>query len=997
MSRLWTCGFELQSTDPGVEFETSSGNVSIDTSVVRSGSASLRCDANGTPAYVDHYVTSSDTAHLKVRAYIRLREYPNATTPIILAVDSVFVGTASIRVTSSGRLQLFDQLTQVGGESDVLSLDTWYMVDLWTKSNDVGDQGAVARLNGTTFATDTVLSGGSRWMMLRFGVAPSSANTSPTLDINFDDIAVNDAAGTFQTGYPGEGSVVHLMPDSVSDSDEWVGIGTATNYANVNELPPNDATDYNQATTTGIHTDLFGLQLPSSKGIGGSDTVNLVQVGVRAGATSATAGSRAIKLLLKNGSTLQSSEFFINVNGWITNRVSAPYVYNLTAYKTPSGANWDAASLFSTQIGYENTISSTNARRVSTLWALVEYVPNSAEDYASTATHATEVSGTTEGSSSTERSSDGATEASGTAASSKDVAKSASEGTTTSGQTSNTSTRSTSASVEIDADGSAFGYQGLPPAVAENASTVTSEASGTTSRVASASLSTEADTASEFTRNSLGSASQDADASGDSYGTKTAQPAVLDSSRMTGLVGSDKDEDLIFPLQLHVEIQMPDLEWIDITGDVRATESVKISRGRANEASHPDASTLNFKLNNRHGKYSPRNPNSEFYRKIGRNTPIRVYVTQGDLAMYRFYGEIYSFPSKWDISDTDVWINIEASGILRRLQQGSQPLQSALSRYMMTQSPVTYYPLTNGKESGFRANAAIGSGSFSWYIRTGSINGLALTAPLWQGGELTPWLEPVVKVPDSRIGVAKGPVDAGSGNSWCVDFIRSGISGQDSFIVRTADGDTNDMWILGELQTDPLSLFLTIRTSTEDSSAATLLFENWTPNGLFSDEPHHIRLKVTEDGASNLDWEVIVDGEYTQSGSLVTPARPVVNIDYEWWRPNDATQGQLSFGHIAVYNQDSAPSEADVIKAMKGYPGEKSGRRIERICTENGIELDINGNLDDTPRMGPQRIEDILTTLRQAADVDGGILHESRVRNALLYRTNRSRYNQEGL
>lgn len=73
------------------------------------------------------------------------------------------------------------------------------------------------------------------------------------------------------------------------------------------------------------------------------------------------------------------------------------------------------------------------------------------------------------------------------------------------------------------------------------------------------------------------------------------------------------------------ELQL-DGDWVDITGDVYQRQDIEIARGRADESSRVDPAKCKLLLNNRSGKYSPRNPNSELFGKIGRNTPIRVGV-----------------------------------------------------------------------------------------------------------------------------------------------------------------------------------------------------------------------------------------------------------------------------------------------------------------------------------------------------------------------------------
>src|SRR5690606_17887494 len=92
---------------------------------------------------------------------------------------------------------------------------------------------------------------------------------------------------------------------------------------------------------------------------------------------------------------------------------------------------------------------------------------------------------------------------------------------------------------------------------------------------------------------------------------------------------------------------------------------------------------------------------------------------------------------------------------------------------------------------------------------------------------------------------------------------------------------------------------------------------------------------------------------------------------------------------------ENAPTVAEIRDALGGYSGERAGRRIKRICEEEGIDLEFIGDLDETVRMGPQPIEAALDLLQQTADTDGGMLGESRGKVALLYRTGRCRYSQE--
>src|SRR6185437_4583172 len=111
------------------------------------------------------------------------------------------------------------------------------------------------------------------------------------------------------------------------------------------------------------------------------------------------------------------------------------------------------------------------------------------------------------------------------------------------------------------------------------------------------------------------------------------------------------------------------------------------NRGRPNEASTVNAMQMTLTLNNRNGNFTPKNTSGLFYPYITRNTQIRVHVE--DVAKngafyngYRFWGEVSEWPVKWDVTGTDVYVDIQCSGLLRRLNQSTTAtLGSPLSRY----------------------------------------------------------------------------------------------------------------------------------------------------------------------------------------------------------------------------------------------------------------------------------------------------------------------------
>lgn len=85
-----------------------------------------------------------------------------------------------------------------------------------------------------------------------------------------------------------------------------------------------------------------------------------------------------------------------------------------------------------------------------------------------------------------------------------------------------------------------------------------------------------------------------------------------------------------------VELQLGGT-WVDITGDVHDRDPIEITRGRSGEGSVADPSRCTLTLNNRDGKYSPRNPRSPYYGLLTRNVPLRVSLP-GDETYLRLPG-----------------------------------------------------------------------------------------------------------------------------------------------------------------------------------------------------------------------------------------------------------------------------------------------------------------------------------------------------------------------
>lgn len=163
--------------------------------------------------------------------------------------------------------------------------------------------------------------------------------------------------------------------------------------------------------------------------------------------------------------------------------------------------------------------------------------------------------------------------------------------------------------------------------------------------------------------------------------------------------------------------------WTDITSYVYQRDGsvqMDMEHGRPDESNKFVTATMQLQLNNMNGTFSSKNTASQFYPYITRNTQIRASfqadVNNDDAGYtYHFWGEVASWPSSWDLTGNDIWTNITASGISRRLGQQAT-LGSAIRRYYMRKDPtdptfpISYWPCEDGSSSTQIAEAT-GAGS----------------------------------------------------------------------------------------------------------------------------------------------------------------------------------------------------------------------------------------------------------------------------------------------
>lgn len=351
----------------------------------------------------------------------------------------------------------------------------------------------------------------------------------------------------------------------------------------------------------------------------------------------------------------------------------------------------------------------------------------------------------------------------------------------------------------------------------------------------------------------------------------------------------------------------------------------------------------------------------------------------------RMTGEVPAWPPSRDMSGADRTVAITPAGIMRRLDAGNRPLDSALRRYIISSQPRECWPLTDGRQ-------ATGGASLRGSAPASTTPGEA--QPLWGEGSVADWLEPSVSFPLQTYGTLRAAPGTVGTASWSVDIFRSG-RGQNEWLEITDRGagtsaDPQHKWMI-YCQTVPNRIMFFCDTTIDGITSTAFLGDLLAP-GIYDDLPHHLRFTTTVSG-SNTFWQLYIDGELKTPGMVTFAGRPIRRVDLLWDLVGSAA-ADVSFGYLTCWD-NTGPSAASVYRAFRGFPGEPAGDRMLRLSAEHGVPISVAGAVAAQTRLGIQRPERYLESLATFARADAGLLFERRDDRELVYRARSTLYAQD--
>ncbi|MFE7094611.1 hypothetical protein [Streptomyces erythrochromogenes] len=340
---------------------------------------------------------------------------------------------------------------------------------------------------------------------------------------------------------------------------------------------------------------------------------------------------------------------------------------------------------------------------------------------------------------------------------------------------------------------------------------------------------------------------------------------------------------------------------------------------------------------------------------------------------YRLHAEVSSWPSRWDVSGNDVYVPVEAAGIMRRLGQGSKPLASTLRRRVPTVGlPVAYWPMEEGRDAtqaysptdGVAPLATIG-------FQYASDDGLAGSSPL-----------PKVTAAASMRGTVPAHTATGVWMVACMYHSPAEPATETVLLEWTTTGTAQRIVLTAETG----NIKVTGYTSTGSTVFAIVVGPTE-----FHGQWNRLNISAVESGGNvtyDIAWGVVNGDAYGTNTTVAATAGTVTGITTVF----GPLAADLAIGHLGVF---ASTISEDVYRfGDTGWNSERADVRFDRLGIEEGVPTSIADSIGSAEQMGPQRPNSLLTLLRECADADGGIMYEERDRLALRLRPRQSYYNQ---
>lgn len=427
-------------------------------------------------------------------------------------------------------------------------------------------------------------------------------------------------------------------------------------------------------------------------------------------------------------------------------------------------------------------------------------------------------------------------------------------------------------------------------------------------------------------------------------------------------------------MTLLVELYLDEV-WTDITSYVRVDPGVTIDFGIRGEAGTADPAEITLTVNNKDGRFTPKNPEGAWYGSIKRGIPLRVSVD----TVVRGIGEVSEFPARWEPTGTDVWVPLTASGPLRRLVRANA-LSSTLRTFLSRLGPddggtaTAYWPMEDGAGSTSFGSGFAGGAPMTFIGTPGfaEVDGGAGSDPI-ASMDLVQSAGPAAVTPGSiefTLGFLLVMPDTGTANG--------------ARIAQLHTSGTAAMWVL----TYETGGLMRLRVYNGDGVEV----ENNLVNLALDGATRYIKLEVEYAGLA-VNYALSATGVGTATDTILSAT--VTSPTGVYFGSSQSITGDVGIGHVILTSDHQTLFSHDFDAALRAYAGESVEDRLTRMGPLAGVAVDIVTVGTDTTLLGVQPDGDPLSIMRDAEAADaGGILRDSlNVLNSVTFLSRTARYN----
>jgi hypothetical protein len=419
--------------------------------------------------------------------------------------------------------------------------------------------------------------------------------------------------------------------------------------------------------------------------------------------------------------------------------------------------------------------------------------------------------------------------------------------------------------------------------------------------------------------------------------------------------------------------------------------------GRADESSESNPAELTVQLRNATGAYS-KGGESPNYPYVRHNVPVRLTVNPTDeVSRTAFIGFATGWTPSWEALTGQIpWVTLTASGTLRRLAQGAEPVISPIKRYLTALDHVlAYWPCEVGEHATDIPNA-VGGGNGTW-----AGNADLASCSSFPASSALPTT--------NASGLYRFKVDTYTVAATNTQSVRLLLA-----LPETASAPANNSVLVSLIMrggtTSRMDLLYgtgsVLTMKAYDTAGATIA----TDSGTFNIDalPGMVSLEFAQSGATMfIAIKYLKLGSSTYLFSAGSSGTATVGTVSEIWIDAYQTVDNMGFGHVAVMDVGSAVDPlTDGVNQINAYDGETitgdGAGRLARVCDENQVALTTYGVTADVlggtfnDYAGPQAIATVLDILHDCEDVEQGLLWDG-LTTGLAYTTRRRHENAEAL